>query len=135
MQHTFCVEFYLKPFCFLPPPSLPFLLFLPNPSSFLPLPSPSLSSLPFPSSIPLYSSSLLSSPSLLSFLPPSIPLSLSPPLPPPQIARQILEAHASMLTLSMHDAKLQYIRNWQALQDFGITYFLVKVGRSRKEVS
>ena len=40
-----------------------------------------------------------------------------------------------MLTLSMHDAKLQYIRNWQALQDFGITYFLVKVGRSRKEVS
>jgi len=50
-----------------------------------------------------------------------------------EIARQILEAHASMLTLSMHDAKLQYIRNWQALQDFGITYFLVKVGRSRKE--
>lgn len=40
-----------------------------------------------------------------------------------------------MLTLSMHDAKLQYIRNWQALQDFGVTYFLVKVGRSRKEVS
>ena len=39
-----------------------------------------------------------------------------------------------MLNLSPQDAKLQYIRNWQALQDFGITYFLVKVGRSKKEV-
>lgn len=49
------------------------------------------------------------------------------------VARQILEAHASMLNLTSNDAKLQYIRNWQALQGFGITYFLVKVGRSRKE--
>lgn len=53
----------------------------------------------------------------------------------PQIARQILEAHTSMLSLSVADAKLQYIRNWQALQDFGITYFVVKVGRNKKEVS
>ena len=52
-----------------------------------------------------------------------------------QIARQILEAHASMLSLTVADAKLQYIRNWQALQDFGITYFVVKVGRNKKEVS
>ena len=54
---------------------------------------------------------------------------------PPQIARQILEAHTSMLSLTVADAKLQYIRNWQALQDFGITYFVVKVGRNKKEVS
>lgn len=46
-----------------------------------------------------------------------------------------MESHASMLNLSNPDAKLQYIRNWQALQDFGITYFLVKVGKSKKEVS
>lgn len=52
---------------------------------------------------------------------------------PKEIARQILEAHASMLNLSVQDAKLQYIRNWQALQDFGIQYFLVKIGRSKKE--
>lgn len=72
----------------------------------------------------------------LSLLPSSLPPSSLCSLPLIlKIARQILEAHASMLTLSMHDAKLQYIRNWQALQDFGITYFLVKVGRSRKEVS
>ena len=40
-----------------------------------------------------------------------------------------------MLSLTVADAKLQYIRNWQALQDFGITYFVVKVGRNKKEVS
>ena len=39
-----------------------------------------------------------------------------------------------MLSLTVADAKLQYIRNWQALQDFGITYFVVKVGRNKKEV-
>lgn len=123
MQHTFWVEFYFKPFGLLPPPSFLF-----------PPPPPPSSPSPF---LPLF----LSIPPPFSPLPPSFPssprlfLSLPPPLPPPQIARQILEAHASMLTLSMHDAKLQYIRNWQALQDFGITYFLVKVGRSRKEVS
>jgi hypothetical protein len=52
---------------------------------------------------------------------------------PKEVVRQVLEAHASMLNLSMQDAKLQYIRNWQALQDFGIVYFLVKQGRSKKE--
>lgn len=54
---------------------------------------------------------------------------------PLQIARQILEAHSTMLNLAATDAKLQYIRNWQALQDFGIVYFLVRIGRSKKEVS
>ena len=52
-----------------------------------------------------------------------------------QIARHILEAHSSMLNMSLMDAKMQYIRNWQALSDFGITYFVVRVGRSRKDVS
>ena len=52
-----------------------------------------------------------------------------------QVARQILEAHSSMLNMSLTDAKMQYIRNWQALGDFGITYFVIRVGRSRKDVS
>lgn len=54
---------------------------------------------------------------------------------PAQVARQILEAHSSMLNMSLTDAKMQYIRNWQALGDFGITYFVIRVGRSRKDVS
>ena len=39
-----------------------------------------------------------------------------------------------MLNMSLMDAKMQYIRNWQALQGFGITYFVIKVGR-KKDVS
>ena len=40
-----------------------------------------------------------------------------------------------MLNMSLMDAKMQYIRNWQALQGFGITYFVIRVGRSKKDVS
>ena len=40
-----------------------------------------------------------------------------------------------MLNMNLTDAKMQYIRNWQALGDFGITYFVIRVGRSRKDVS
>ena len=52
-----------------------------------------------------------------------------------QIARQILEAHSTMLNMSLPDAKMQYIRDWQALQGFGITYFVIRVGKSKKDVS
>ena len=39
-----------------------------------------------------------------------------------------------MLNMSLMDAKMQYIRNWQALQGFGITYFVIKSGKSKKDV-
>lgn len=52
-----------------------------------------------------------------------------------QIIRQILEAHASMLTLSSMDARLTYIRNWQGLADFGISYYIVRFNKQRKDVS
>ena len=39
-----------------------------------------------------------------------------------------------MLNMSLIDAKMQYIRNWQALQGFGITYFVIKSGKSKKDV-
>ena len=51
-----------------------------------------------------------------------------------QVARQILDAHSSMLNMSLMDAKMQYIRNWQALSGFGITYFVIRLGKSRKDV-
>ena len=37
--------------------------------------------------------------------------------------------------MSLMDAKMQYIRSWQALVDFGITYFIVRLARMRKDVS
>ena len=52
-----------------------------------------------------------------------------------QIIRQILEAHASMLNLSAMDARLTYIRNWQGLADFGISYYIVRFNKQRKDVS
>lgn len=33
------------------------------------------------------------------------------------------------------DAKMQYIRNWQALQGFGITYFAIRTEKSKRDVS
>jgi kindlin 2 len=38
-----------------------------------------------------------------------------------------------MLNMSLIDAKMQYIRNWQALQGFGITYFVVRIGKSKRD--
>ena len=52
-----------------------------------------------------------------------------------QIIRQILEAHASMLNLTAMDARLTYIRNWQGLADFGISYYIVRFNKQRKDVS
>lgn len=40
--------------------------------------------------------------------------------------QRILEAHGNVKDLPLVDAKLQYIRSWQALPDYGIALFLVK---------
>lgn len=49
--------------------------------------------------------------------------------------QRILEAHANVKDLPLVDAKLQYIRAWQALPDYGIALFLVKhMGHKREEL-
>ena len=40
-----------------------------------------------------------------------------------------------MLNLSAMDARLTYIRNWQGLGDFGISYYIVRFNKQRKDVS
>ena len=40
-----------------------------------------------------------------------------------------------MLNLSAMDARLTYIRNWQGLADFGISYYIVRFNKQRKDVS
>lgn len=52
-----------------------------------------------------------------------------------QIASRILEAHASVQKMSLMDAKWNYIKAWQALPEYGITYFTVKFrnGRGREK--
>lgn len=47
----------------------------------------------------------------------------------------MLEAHAKIQNLSLVEAKMDFIRAWQALPDFGITYFIIKQKNAKKEVS
>lgn len=49
--------------------------------------------------------------------------------------QRILEAHANVKDLPLSDAKLQYIRSWQNLPEYGISLFLVKhMGHKREEM-
>ena len=52
-----------------------------------------------------------------------------------QLQQRILEAHANVQNLSLQEAKLAYIKAWQALPDFDITYFIIKQKNSKKEVN
>ncbi|XP_064624123.1 fermitin family homolog 2-like [Lineus longissimus] len=50
-----------------------------------------------------------------------------------QLQKRILEAHANFQDLSLLEAKMQFIRTWQELPEFGITYFIVKFKGEKKE--
>ena len=51
-----------------------------------------------------------------------------------QIVQRIMEAHANVRNLSLLDAKMAYIKAWQSLPEFGITYFRIRMQNSKKEV-
>lgn len=46
-----------------------------------------------------------------------------------------MEAHSNVQNLNLIESKMAYIKAWQALPDFGITYFVIKQKNSKKEVS
>lgn len=50
-----------------------------------------------------------------------------------KLKQRILEAHANVKNLSLLDAKMNYIKAWQLLPDYGITLFVVKFMESKKE--
>lgn len=50
------------------------------------------------------------------------------------VIQKILEAHANVKDLSFTEAKLHFIKAWQALPDFGVSLFIVKFLGSKKEV-
>lgn len=50
------------------------------------------------------------------------------------MVQRILEAHANVNELNLADAKLEYIKAWQALPEYGIHYFVVRFRSSRKPV-
>ena len=51
-----------------------------------------------------------------------------------QLSQKIIEAHSNVSGMSLIEAKLNYIKAWQALPEYGLTYFLVKFRNSKKEV-
>lgn len=51
-----------------------------------------------------------------------------------QIVSRILESHANVRNLGLTDAKLQLIKAWQALPDYGVSLFVVRFAGGKKEV-
>ena len=51
-----------------------------------------------------------------------------------QIATRILEAHSNVKAMNLLESKMNYIKAWQSLPEYGITYFIVKIKGSKKEV-
>jgi hypothetical protein len=43
-----------------------------------------------------------------------------------KLQHRISDAHSNVRSLSCREAKLQYIRNWEALPEHGLHYFIVK---------
>ena len=55
-----------------------------------------------------------------------------------QVAARILEAHSSLNLMTVMEAKMNYIRKWQELPDFGVTHYGVRFRGekiSKKDVS
>jgi kindlin 2 len=50
-----------------------------------------------------------------------------------KVAEMIWKHHAKVNQLPELEAKLQYIRSWEALMDYGISYFIVRFSRAKKD--
>ncbi|XP_075222707.1 unc-112-related protein-like isoform X2 [Lycorma delicatula] len=50
-----------------------------------------------------------------------------------KLVQRILEAHANVKDLSLVEAKMNYIKAWQSLPDFGISLFVIKFMGHKKE--
>jgi len=50
-----------------------------------------------------------------------------------QVVQRVLEAHANVQDMNLLEAKMNYIKAWQALPEYGITYFIIKMKGSKKE--
>ncbi|KAI4469010.1 fermitin 2-related [Holotrichia oblita] len=50
-----------------------------------------------------------------------------------KLIHRILEAHANIKDLSLIEAKLNYIKAWQSLPEYGITLFIIKFVGQKKE--
>ncbi|XP_076441948.1 fermitin family homolog 2-like [Babylonia areolata] len=49
------------------------------------------------------------------------------------IVQRIMEAHANVRDMGLTEAKMAYIKAWQSLPEFGITYFRIRMSNNKKE--
>lgn len=49
------------------------------------------------------------------------------------IVQRIMEAHANVREMALMEAKMAYIKAWQSLPEFGITYFRIRMTNNKKE--
>lgn len=50
-----------------------------------------------------------------------------------QLTQRILEAHANVKDCNLVEAKMNYIKAWQSLPDFGISLFVVRFSGQKKD--
>lgn len=50
-------------------------------------------------------------------------------------SQRITDAHSKVSGLHLVDAKLQYIKGWQQLREYGLHYFVVRIKGSKRPVS
>ncbi|XP_075043781.1 fermitin family homolog 3 [Mixophyes fleayi] len=50
-----------------------------------------------------------------------------------QLSPRILEAYQNIAQISLVEAKLRFIQDWQSLPDFGVSYFLVRFKGARRD--
>ena len=50
-----------------------------------------------------------------------------------KLRHKILEAHSNVKDLNLVEAKMNFIRAWQSLPEFGVSLFVVKFHGERKE--
>jgi len=50
-----------------------------------------------------------------------------------KLRHKILEAHANVKDLNLLEAKMNFIRAWQSLPDYGVTLFVVRFHGEKKE--
>ena len=50
-----------------------------------------------------------------------------------QLRQRILEAHANVKDLNLLEAKMNFIKAWQSLPDYGVSLFVVRFHGEKKE--
>ena len=50
-----------------------------------------------------------------------------------QLRQKILEAHANVKDLNLLEAKMNFVKAWQSLPDFGVSLFVVRFHGEKKD--